>query len=113
MTAAYGLPDRLIPLVARGVEIAASIVTPADGEYLGRSLVELAGELQEKCRVLQRHRDLLKPSEAASLCAVVEIAVEYATDVRYAPDMAFELASEEIIFTLQEIAHSGKRLVFV
>lgn len=117
MTAAYGLPARLFAPVARGVEIAASVITPGDGDHLGRSLVEWADEWEEKCRVNGRHRDLLKPAEAASLFAVISVAVEYADTCNYgAPedvedfpgDVAFALASEEILCALRDIANSSR-----
>lgn len=123
MTAAYGLPDRLFPAIARGVEIAASVIQPGDGHHLGRSLVEWADEWEEKCRINGRHRDLLKPAEAASLLAVIVVAVEYIDACNYVADedegtedflqdVAFALASEEVLYTLGDIANSA-RLVAV
>lgn len=117
MTAAYELPPHLFGLVAWGVRLAAAIVTPEDGTHNGRSLMELSDEWEAKIRLNGRHRDLLKPSEAASLLAVVQIAVDYITDdsevgVESPEDARFALACEEIVWTLADIANS-RALVLV
>lgn len=113
MTAAYGLPDHLIDPVAQGVAIAASIAEVEDGEYEGVLIKTLAEKWQELCRVQGRHKDLLKPHEAAELRAVIELASEYAEDNSYGAeedagdfpeDVEFALCSEEILYTLADIA---------
>jgi predicted neutral ceramidase superfamily lipid hydrolase len=116
MTAAYEIPLRLLEPVRTGVILAAEVVTTDDGYHNGRLLLELADEWYAKVMANNRHEDLLKPAEAASLLAVVEIAIKYAvrTDLALCEDYAsasFAVAVDEVRYALQEIANSD-RLVF-
>lgn len=116
MTAAYEIPLRLLTPVKTGVILAAEVVTTDDGYHFGRNLLELADEWYEKVLAHNRHEDLLKPAEAASLLAVLEVAIKYAVrnDLALCEDYlsaSFAVAVDEIRYALQEIANSD-RLVF-
>lgn len=116
MTAAYEIPLRLLEPVRTGVLLAAEVVTTDDGYHHGRLLLELADEWYEKVMISNRHEDLLKPAEAASLLAVLEIAITYAVknDFALCEDYAsasFAVAVDEIRYALQDIA-SSDRLAF-
>lgn len=124
MTAAYEIPVHLLPAVKVGVILAADVVTTADGNHYGRPLLEVADEWYAKVLFSNRHEDLLKPAEAESLLAVLEVAFRYVLSMNYAEtgitdqtqdeemdDVMFALQSDEIRFALQEIVMSD-RLAF-
>lgn len=121
MTAAYEIPIDLLPQVRAGVILAADVVGPQHGTYDGRPLQELADEWYEQVLLSNRHEELLKPWEAASLLAVLEVAIQYTIENNYedtldpggdqGDDLMFALRSDEIRFALQDIA-SSDRLVF-
>lgn len=122
MTAAYEVPVRLLPYVRTGVLLAAEVVEVADGDHYGRPLVELADEWYEKVVAHNRHEDLLKPAEAESLLAVLEVAMKYAIENNFegtlradvddeADELAFALRADAIKDALRWIVLSD-RLAF-
>jgi hypothetical protein len=116
MTAAYEIPIGLLPQVKTGIILATDVVKPDDGYFHGRSLVELADEWYAKAMLNARHEDLLKPAEAATLLAVLKVAMRYADKHDYASSedygyASFAVAVDEINFALMEIVNSN-RIVF-
>jgi hypothetical protein len=116
MTAAYEIPLRLLTPVKTGVILAAEVVKTDDGYHNGRLLLELADEWYAKVMANNRHEDLLKPAEAESLLAVLEVAIKYAVqnDLALCEDYlsaSFAVSVDEIRYALKEIVNSN-RLVF-
>lgn len=121
VTAAYEIPSHLLSSVRAGVILAADIVGPQHGRHYGRRLQELTDEWYEKVMLHSRHEDLLKPAEAASLLAVLEIAIKHAIENNFedalgsgrndGADLMFAMRSDEIREALLEIVYSD-RLVF-
>lgn len=121
MTAAYEIPIHLLSSVRAGVILAADVVKVADGNHYGRTVLEVADEWYAKVVAYNRHEDLLKPAEAESLLAVLEVAIKHAIKHNYegtldpggdeADYLMFALRSDEIREALREIIYSN-RLVF-
>lgn len=99
MTAAYGLPDRLIDPVAHAVQnIAAHVLVDPPLSLLVLDWVE---------RVEQgEHEGLLMPQQAASLLLVLKETAEYiyTNPSDYPSDVEFALYADEILSVLTDIA---------
>jgi len=113
MSAVYGLPDHLIEHVKTGVQIAANIAEPEDGDLNGVLISDLASRWEELVRVHHHHYDLLSPAECAELHAVIMLAAEYAEDNNYdaetdaedfPEDFEFTLSAEELVATLLDLS---------
>lgn len=100
MTAAYGLPDRLIDPVAHAVQhIAVHVLVQPP-------LSLLVGDWAERTQ-RGEHEGLLRPEQAASLLLVLRETAEYiyTNPSDYPSDVEFALYADEILSLLRDIAH--------
>lgn len=99
MTAAYGLPDRLIDPVAHAVQqIAAHVLVEPPLSLLVGDWVERIDRGE--------HEGLLRPEQAASLLLVLKETAEYVytTPSDYPSDVEFAVYADEILSVLADIA---------